>query len=195
MTAEATKRAQSSVNRKISKGVIERKRRARINRSLGELKYIIMSETKNKAETKLDKAEILERTLLFVQNLQKRSQPVPLVADTEVILQKFREGYHTCINEIDRFLGAEKVNDTVRAQIKNYLSFTSQQSRPCNVKPSNSPFSYRQLPSFKDFTNSPSPNSSCSPSPSVLSYSTSVSETSRSSVSPSNSSECLWRPW
>lgn len=93
--------------RKVMKPLLERKRRARINRCLDELKDLMISALAMDEEnvTKLEKADILEITVAHLQKLKKqkqlsnRSSPV-LEAD------RFRAGYTSCAKEVSKVLAS-----------------------------------------------------------------------------------------
>lgn len=64
-------------DRKIRKPLIEKKRRARINESLEKLKNILLEcdpETVNKKSAKLEKADILEMTVKYLENVRKTQE-------------------------------------------------------------------------------------------------------------------------
>lgn len=63
-------------DRKFRKPLMEKKRRARINESLDNLKQILLEcdpESVNKKNAKLEKADILEMTVRYLQNLKKKT--------------------------------------------------------------------------------------------------------------------------
>lgn len=67
-------------DRKYRKPMMEKKRRARINESLDNLKQILLEcdpESINKKNAKLEKADILEITVRYLQNMKKKSSPPP----------------------------------------------------------------------------------------------------------------------
>lgn len=66
-------------DRKFRKPMMEKKRRARINESLDNLKQILMEcdpHSVNKKNAKLEKADILEMTVRYLQSLKKKP-PTP----------------------------------------------------------------------------------------------------------------------
>lgn len=67
-------------DRKFRKPLMEKKRRARINESLDNLKQILLEcdpESVNKKNAKLEKADILEMTVKYLQNMKKKT-PAPV---------------------------------------------------------------------------------------------------------------------
>ncbi|XP_030324326.1 transcription factor HES-1-like, partial [Calypte anna] len=63
----------ASEHRKSSKPIMEKRRRARINESLGQLKTLILDALKKDSSrhSKLEKADILEMTVKHLRNLQR----------------------------------------------------------------------------------------------------------------------------
>ncbi|XP_063001111.1 transcription factor HES-4 isoform X2 [Elgaria multicarinata webbii] len=113
----------ASEHRKSSKPIMEKRRRARINESLGQLKTLILDALKKDSSrhSKLEKADILEMTVKHLRNLQ-RAQMTVLSADPTV-LGKYRAGFNECMNEVTRFLSTcEGVNTEVRSRLLGHLS-------------------------------------------------------------------------
>uniref|UniRef100_H2TKB7 Hairy-related 9 n=1 Tax=Takifugu rubripes TaxID=31033 RepID=H2TKB7_TAKRU len=113
----------ASEHRKSSKPIMEKRRRARINESLGQLKTLILDALKKDSSrhSKLEKADILEMTVKHLRNLQ-RVQMTALSADVTV-LSKYRAGFNECMNEVTRFLStSEGVNTEVRSRLLSHLS-------------------------------------------------------------------------
>ncbi|XP_076848102.1 hairy-related 9 isoform X2 [Brachyhypopomus gauderio] len=113
----------ASEHRKSSKPIMEKRRRARINESLGQLKTLILDALKKDSSrhSKLEKADILEMTVKHLRNLQ-RVQMTAMSTDTAV-LSKYRAGFNECMNEVTRFLSTcEGVNTEVRSRLLSHLS-------------------------------------------------------------------------
>lgn len=123
----------ASEHRKSSKPIMEKRRRARINESLGQLKTLILDALKKDSSrhSKLEKADILEMTVKHLRNLQ-RVQMSALSADATV-LSKYRAGFNECMNEVTRFLStSEGVNTEVRSRLLGHLSSCMGQMMPMN---------------------------------------------------------------
>ena len=89
--------------KKVTKPLLERKRRARMNACYDELKDIMTGclQTEGENVSKLEKADILELTVRHIQKLSQMSQsPRNPVED----ITKFRQGYSSCANEAAQFL-------------------------------------------------------------------------------------------
>ncbi|XP_040389605.1 transcription factor HES-4 isoform X2 [Cygnus olor] len=107
-----------------SKPIMEKRRRARINESLGQLKTLILDALKKDSSrhSKLEKADILEMTVKHLRNLQRAQMTAALSADPTV-LGKYRAGFNECMNEVTRFLSTcEGVNADVRTRLLGHLS-------------------------------------------------------------------------
>ncbi|MBN3322024.1 HES4A factor, partial [Atractosteus spatula] len=114
----------ASEHRKSSKPIMEKRRRARINESLGQLKTLILDALKKDSSrhSKLEKADILEMTVKHLRNLQRAQMTAVLTADPTV-LGKYRAGFNECMNEVTRFLSTcEGVNTEVRSRLLTHLS-------------------------------------------------------------------------
>ncbi|XP_015605325.1 protein hairy [Cephus cinctus] len=106
-TATNTTR-RSGENRRSNKPIMEKRRRARINNCLNDLKTLILDAMKKDParHSKLEKADILEMTVKHLETLQR--QQVALAAATDPnVLNKFRAGFTECAGEVGRFPGLE----------------------------------------------------------------------------------------
>ncbi|MBN3283304.1 HES1A factor, partial [Polyodon spathula] len=122
MTPDKPKTA--SEHRKSSKPIMEKRRRARINESLGQLKTLILDALKKDSSrhSKLEKADILEMTVKHLRNLQRAQMTAALNTDPTV-LGKYRAGFSECMNEVTRFLSTcEGVNTEVRTRLLGHLA-------------------------------------------------------------------------
>ena len=86
------------------KPLLERKRRARINRCLDDLKDIMVSALQAEGEsiTKLEKADVLELT---VRHLRKLKQQNALgLTPQATYAGRFKAGYAHCAHEVSKFV-------------------------------------------------------------------------------------------
>lgn len=90
--------------RKVMKPMLERKRRARINRCLDELKELMVTALQSEGEnvSKLEKADILELTVRHLHQL-KRQQSLTQ-APEQSYADRFRAGFTHCATEVSHFL-------------------------------------------------------------------------------------------
>ncbi|TDH05676.1 hypothetical protein EPR50_G00124710 [Perca flavescens] len=111
-------------SRKSSKPIMEKRRRARINESLGQLKTLILDALKKDSSrhSKLEKADILEMTVKHLRNLQRLQMTAAVNTDPSV-LGKYRAGFSECVGEVTRFLSTcEGVNTEVRTRLLSHLA-------------------------------------------------------------------------
>ena len=90
--------------RKVMKPLLERKRRARINKCLDELKELMMSVLVDDGEnsSKLEKADILEVTVNYLNKLKSSDSLV--LTPSVTYSHRFRNGFSACASEVSRFL-------------------------------------------------------------------------------------------
>ncbi|XP_006145519.1 transcription factor HES-2 [Tupaia chinensis] len=110
--------------RKSLKPLLEKRRRERINESLSQLKGLILPllprrwADSNSRYSKLEKADILEMTVRFLQELPASSCPDAAPAPSD----SYREGYHACLGGLARVLPACRVLEpSVSARLLEYL--------------------------------------------------------------------------
>ncbi|XP_055057463.2 transcription factor HES-1-B isoform X1 [Misgurnus anguillicaudatus] len=107
--------------KKSSKPIMEKRRRARINNSLGQLKTLIL-EALNKdtsRHSKLEKADILEMTVMHLKNLQRAQ----ITRNSLPMLGKYRAGFCECMNEVIRFMSThEGVDPKVKTRLLSHLA-------------------------------------------------------------------------
>ncbi|CAB3261319.1 unnamed protein product [Arctia plantaginis] len=86
--------------RRSNKPIMEKRRRARINNCLNELKALILDAMKKDParHSKLEKADILEMTVKHLEGLRSEGGGSP---------DRFRAGYRHCVSEVSKFQGIE----------------------------------------------------------------------------------------
>ncbi|GAB6022883.1 hypothetical protein CHUAL_006980 [Chamberlinius hualienensis] len=92
-------------HRRSNKPIMEKRRRARINHCLAELKALILEAMKKDParHSKLEKADILEMTVKHLQTVQ-RQQMAMAVATDPTVMTKFRSGFNDCASEVVRYV-------------------------------------------------------------------------------------------
>lgn len=87
------------------KPMLERKRRARINRCLDELKELMVTALQSEGEnvSKLEKADILELTVRHLHKLKRQQR---LTCNPVIDADRFRAGFTHCANEVSRCLAS-----------------------------------------------------------------------------------------
>ncbi|KAB0356235.1 hypothetical protein FD754_000391 [Muntiacus muntjak] len=105
-------------DRKARKPLVEKKRRARINESLQELRLLLAGA---EVQAKLENAEVLELTVRRVQVLlrgQAREREQLQVEASE----RFAAGYIQCMHEVHTFVSTcQAIDATVAAELLNHL--------------------------------------------------------------------------
>ncbi|XP_013793128.2 transcription factor HES-4-A-like [Limulus polyphemus] len=133
----------TSENRRSTKPVMERRRRARINESLGELKKLILDALKkdNARHSKLEKADILEMTVKHLQNIQRQQTATRTLSDP-LVMSKFRAGFNECAKEVTRYFSKiDGVDLPVRQRLVSHLAdcLSSLSTQPCSSLSSTHP--------------------------------------------------------
>ena len=106
--------------RKVMKPLIERKRRARINSCLDELKDLMMFALQSEGESisKLEKADVLELT---VKHLRKLKRQQMLAVNPGLDMDRYRAGYTTCATEVSRCLASTGVDISIGSRLMSHL--------------------------------------------------------------------------
>lgn len=193
--------------RKVMKPLLERKRRARINKCLDDLKELMVECLTQEGEhiVRLEKADILELTVDYLKKVKTRkSQPSA---------ESFRTGYKYAVNEVSKVLASTPdVNIQLGTMLMTNLGHRLNQLLQGLEQPQQqqSPQSYhvnhqQQYPQIRSQT-TVAPSSTCSSpavSPSSKEYSLPPSPASSSSGYESDTSSeisvcsttSVWRPW
>merc|ERR1712064_216490 len=102
--------------RKIVKPLIERKRRARINNCLDELKDLMMFalQTEGESISKLEKADVLELT---VKHLRKLKRQQMLAVNPGLDMDRYRAG----ATEVSRCLASTGVDISIGSRLMSHL--------------------------------------------------------------------------
>lgn len=130
--------------RKVMKPMLERKRRARINRCLDELKELMVTALQNEGEnvSKLEKADILELTVRHLHGLKRQQQLV--IPQERNYIDKFRDGFTQCAQEVTHFMttpselvdpvAGKKLLQHLGACVRQLESVTQNPSYQCSQK-------------------------------------------------------------
>lgn len=178
----------------VMKPMLERKRRARINRCLDELKELMSSALASEGEnlTKLEKADVLELTVRHLHKLRERQAlNLPSAGNVPSVQQqdKFRAGFTHCAAEVSRYLAASTGLDVqVGQRLLSHLGRCVHQ-----LESSPQPYTPPSSPTHATFAPiRPIVVASTSLSPALSESDLSV----RSDLySPSSESKSVWRPW
>ncbi|XP_050098414.1 protein deadpan-like [Anopheles aquasalis] len=115
--------------RKTNKPIMEKKRRARINHYLNDLKGLLLDAMKKDPvrHSKLEKADILDLTVKHLQDIERRRLSMAMAVDPSVP-EKFASGYRECIDEISKYFDSlgtvdEGLKGRVRKHLERCLTF------------------------------------------------------------------------
>ncbi|XP_021534648.1 transcription cofactor HES-6 isoform X1 [Neomonachus schauinslandi] len=105
-------------DRKARKPLVEKKRRARINESLQELRLLLAGA---EVQAKLENAEVLELTVRRVQGTLRGRAREREQLQTEAS-ERFAAGYIQCMHEVHTFVSTcQAIDATVAAELLNHL--------------------------------------------------------------------------
>ncbi|XP_076357973.1 uncharacterized protein LOC143250811 isoform X2 [Tachypleus tridentatus] len=101
---------------------MEKRRRARINQCLTELKTLVLDALREdpSRHSKLEKADILDMTVKHLQNVQRQQVAAAIVTDPTV-LSKFKAGFSECASEVTRYLNRIGIEKNLRQRLLNHL--------------------------------------------------------------------------
>ncbi|CAG0887129.1 unnamed protein product [Cyprideis torosa] len=126
-SGKGTGRKNSGESKRSNKPLMEKRRRARINNCLNELKMLVLDSMKKDParHSKLEKADILELTVRHVAALQQRAAAHGLGSPEDELSgdSKFQAGYVRCMSEVSCFLSSEK-DSHVKRRVVNHLNAT-----------------------------------------------------------------------
>lgn len=198
--------------KKVTKPLLERQRRARINRCLDELKDLmagaLAQEHGQDSMAKLEKADVLELTVRHLHKLRRERR---LAANPVTSSDRFRAGFTQCAREVSVALAAiPGVDVTLGTRLMTHLGHAlngldatpvaattttvcqSISSAPRPYSPPDSPVSFTDAQELQQQMMMSS--SSWRPeSPLSSGYGSDSSQMERSSSKVSGSS--VWRPW
>merc|ERR1712066_960319 len=124
--------------RAVVKPLIEKKRRARINSCLDELKDLMVFalQTEGESISKLEKADVLELT---VKHLRKLKRQQMLALNPALDMDRFHAGYTTCATEVSRTLASTGVDISIGSRLMSHLghklnNIESSQISPLSVR-------------------------------------------------------------
>ncbi|XP_036436205.1 hairy and enhancer of split related-7 [Colossoma macropomum] len=113
------------MDRKLLKPQVERRRRERMNRSLESLRVLLLQGPEAATQRRVEKAEILEHTVLFLQTSMaqaKKNQD----SDEGSEGKRFMDGFSACLHKAARFLQTEEesrgLQGSLSASLYQHLS-------------------------------------------------------------------------
>uniref|UniRef100_A0A3B1JHD5 Hairy and enhancer of split related-7 n=1 Tax=Astyanax mexicanus TaxID=7994 RepID=A0A3B1JHD5_ASTMX len=184
------------MDRKLLKPQVERRRRERMNKSLESLRTLLLQSPEALSQRRVEKAEILEHTVLFLQNSTTQTKQNQDWDETSERRQ-FMDGFSACLQQAALFLQTEGEARGLQASLS--ASLCQRLSHPHHV-----PVSYSH---GLESTRKTSPLSHPYSLPPRHTYSASLAHRHRDShatSSPATGHACgqqvsvgqgVWRPW
>ncbi|XP_063291503.1 transcription factor HES-2 [Pelobates fuscus] len=177
------KNRDSSEMRKTLKPLMEKRRRARINESLNQLKTLILPliGKDNSKYSKLEKADILEMTVRFLKDIHP--------AQAQKSAERYKEGYRACIDRLGDILSKSSVlNAETSSRLLDHLQRSPDLCcRDCNKSPSPKHSSPRIVLHLSPRTAELYP-------PSLLHQPPNQRQV-QIPIPPQPTSDNIWRPW
>ena len=135
MDGEVTETPMSRTHqyRKVMKPMLERKRRARINKCLDDLKDLMVHalQTEGESISKLEKADVLELTVRHLRKLRRQEM---LTLNPHSEQESYRAGYSACASEISRCLGSVvSVDLNTRTRLMSHLAHSLSPAPPVRL--------------------------------------------------------------
>ncbi|XP_017473331.1 PREDICTED: enhancer of split mgamma protein [Rhagoletis zephyria] len=133
MSIQVSEMSKTYQYRKVMKPMLERKRRARINKCLDELKdlMVVTLESEGEHVTRLEKADILELTVAHLQKLKQQRKAAASKGGAMSKAEGFRSGYIHAVNEVSRSLSQlPGVNVNLGTQLMTHLGQRLNQLQP-----------------------------------------------------------------
>ncbi|XP_011191360.1 enhancer of split mgamma protein [Zeugodacus cucurbitae] len=220
MSIQVSEMSKTYQYRKVMKPMLERKRRARINKCLDELKdlMVVTLESEGEHVTRLEKADILELTVSHLQKLKQQRKAAASKGGAMSQAEGFRSGYIHAVNEVSRSLSQlPDVNVHLGTQLMTHLGQRLNQLQPAVQPPtpitaplsvhiaSNTGRTHYSVPISPISSYNGSPNSSASSeklSSSCMSQSLLTTYTQHSPIDARVATnvaqaeeEDVWRPW
>uniref|UniRef100_G3UMG2 Transcription factor HES-7 n=1 Tax=Loxodonta africana TaxID=9785 RepID=G3UMG2_LOXAF len=164
-------RAENRDGSKMLKPLVEKRRRDRINRSLEELRLLLLERTRdqNLRNPKLEKAEILEFAVGYLRERSRVEPPAGFprspAQDAEALASCYLSGFRECLLRLAAF--AHEASPAARAQLfsalHGYLRPKPPRPEPVDLRPPAPRPSLHQRPPVHQ--GPPSPRCAWSPSP------------------------------
>ncbi|RXM92927.1 Transcription factor HES-1-A [Acipenser ruthenus] len=115
----AAEKKQTLNGKKVSKPIMEKKRRDRINECLQQLKHLLESSyTNNIRKRKLEKADILELTVKHLRDLQNSQQGS---TGNNGKCTEYQAGFRNCLNGVSKYLLTSD-NSSRSVRLLNHLT-------------------------------------------------------------------------
>ncbi|XP_064652224.1 hairy/enhancer-of-split related with YRPW motif protein 1-like [Lineus longissimus] len=136
-------------DRKKRRGIIEKRRRDRINNSLSELRRLVPTAFEKQGSAKLEKAEILQMTVDHLKVLHQKGLNGNYYDPTSLAMDYRSVGFRECAAEVARYLVTAEgmdIQDPLRLRLMSHLQCFSAQ-RELATKACHQNTSWNSVPS------------------------------------------------
>ncbi|CAG9855492.1 unnamed protein product [Phyllotreta striolata] len=133
------------LSRKKRRGVIEKKRRDRINMSLSELKRLVPSAFEKQGSAKLEKAEILQMTVDHLKMLHAKGLDSFAYDPHKYAMDYHGMGFRECVAEVARYLERIEgldVQNPLRLRLTSHLQCCAAQRELASKQATAGPWTY-----------------------------------------------------
>ncbi|KRX24925.1 LIM domain-containing protein unc-97 [Trichinella nelsoni] len=114
----------STGNRRRRRGIIEKRRRDKINNCLAELRLLVPAAIEKQGTQKLEKAEILQLTVEYLRLLHSTGVDSAVMEKQRFAADYHMMGFRECANEVARYLTSVEtldIQDPLRIRLINHL--------------------------------------------------------------------------
>ncbi|KRX73705.1 LIM domain-containing protein unc-97 [Trichinella sp. T6] len=114
----------STGNRRRRRGIIEKRRRDKINNCLAELRLLVPAAIEKQGTQKLEKAEILQLTVEYLRLLHSTGVDSAVMEKHRFAADYHMMGFRECANEVARYLTSVEtldIQDPLRIRLINHL--------------------------------------------------------------------------
>ncbi|KRZ96045.1 LIM domain-containing protein unc-97 [Trichinella sp. T8] len=114
----------STGNRRRRRGIIEKRRRDKINNCLAELRLLVPAAIEKQGTQKLEKAEILQLTVEYLRLLHSTGVDNAVMEKHRFAADYHMMGFRECANEVARYLTSVEtldIQDPLRIRLINHL--------------------------------------------------------------------------
>ncbi|XP_017777847.1 PREDICTED: hairy/enhancer-of-split related with YRPW motif protein 1 [Nicrophorus vespilloides] len=133
------------LSRKKRRGVIEKKRRDRINTSLSELKRLVPSAFEKQGSAKLEKAEILQMTVDHLKMIHSKGLDSFAYDPHKYAMDYHGMGFRECASEVARYLERIEgldIQNPLRLRLTSHLQCCAAQRELATKQSSSAPWGY-----------------------------------------------------
>ncbi|XP_053968494.1 enhancer of split m8 protein-like [Anastrepha ludens] len=177
---------------KVKKPLLERQRRMRINNCLNSLRKLVAELQADDKVLRMDKAELLEQTLVFVREQCGRTSGENIRRRLQVPTDAFNHGYLNAVNEVSRVMasttgmGVEFGKSVMTHLGRNYNRLQHHQQQLQQQ------VTHQQY----DPAHMPTLSIECAPlSPASSGYYSDCESSAASPFAPLHTTINAWRPW